>query len=596
MTETFGALIGATILDRREAAGMTQRELAEESFPDPDKTDTIERRIRELESATPPANPRAKTYQPLCDTLNITRDAIRAMKAQAANRQQQADTERDELREDIGSLTDALTDPAGLSRYQLISLAELFGADSPESQSSTALRAFLTEKAEDYRRLLRDIDDLKNASSRFDNMRAAATEALSELDFDKAEELLENAREIIRDQLREPLELNAKLSERQAEIALLRNDPTQAFHILSAAADSFSILDPLDPARKRNLYLSLLYQHGLRYAGPALALAAEMTRTAIASCPRTTEAQLWAGLQNNLGNALANLGNRTGDTDLLHQAVTAYRAALEVYTKDASEMDWAMTRNNLGAALQNLGTRTGDTDVLQQAVTAYRAALEVYTKDNSEMDWAITQNNLGNALQNLGTRTGDTDLLHQAVTAYGAALEVRTRDTSEMDWAMTQNNLGIALRGLGNQTGDADLLHQAVTAYRAALEVRTRDASEMAWAMTQNNLGVALQNLGTRTGDTDVLHQAATAYGAALAVYTRDASEMDWAITQNNLALVFLHLAEHTSSENAKDTLSDALHHINNALEVFTPEGAAQYHQVASNNRAKILAARDALP
>jgi hypothetical protein len=55
--------------------------------------------------------------------------------------------------------------------------------------------------------------------------------------------------------------------------------------------------------------------------------------------------------QNNLGNALADLGTRAGDTDALQDAVTAYRAALEVYTREASPMHWAMTQNNLGAAL-----------------------------------------------------------------------------------------------------------------------------------------------------------------------------------------------------------------------------------------------------
>jgi hypothetical protein len=59
----------------------------------------------------------------------------------------------------------------------------------------------------------------------------------------------------------------------------------------------------------------------------------------------------WAGTQNNLGNALADLGARAGDTAALQDAVTAFRAALEVRTREASPMDWAMTQNNLGNAL-----------------------------------------------------------------------------------------------------------------------------------------------------------------------------------------------------------------------------------------------------
>jgi hypothetical protein len=46
--------------------------------------------------------------------------------------------------------------------------------------------------------------------------------------------------------------------------------------------------------------------------------------------------------------------------------------------------------------------------VLTDAVTAYRAALEEYTRARVPLDWAATQNNLGNALHDLGTRTTRT--------------------------------------------------------------------------------------------------------------------------------------------------------------------------------------------
>ena len=44
------------------------------------------------------------------------------------------------------------------------------------------------------------------------------------------------------------------------------------------------------------------------------------------------------------------------------------------------------------------------TERLEQAVEAYRAALEEYTRERVPLDWAMTQNNLGNALQALGKR------------------------------------------------------------------------------------------------------------------------------------------------------------------------------------------------
>ena len=82
-------------------------------------------------------------------------------------------------------------------------------------------------------------------------------------------------------------------------------------------------------------------------------------------------------------------------------------------------------------------------------MSAYRSALEVYTREQLPQNWALTQNNLGNALRDQADRTEGTkgaELLAQAVSAYRSALEVRTREQLPQDWAETQNNLGAALR------------------------------------------------------------------------------------------------------------------------------------------------------
>jgi tetratricopeptide (TPR) repeat protein len=82
----------------------------------------------------------------------------------------------------------------------------------------------------------------------------------------------------------------------------------------------------------------------------------------------------------------------------------------------------------LGLATSLLGKQIGESDWLQQAVQAFRAALEVRTRERVPLDWAMTQNNLGNALSMLGGREDGTERLEEAVAAYRAALEVRTRE------------------------------------------------------------------------------------------------------------------------------------------------------------------------
>ena len=104
----------------------------------------------------------------------------------------------------------------------------------------------------------------------------------------------------------------------------------------------------------------------------------------------------------------------------------------------------------LAVSLQEQGIRTSGadgTDLLSQSVTAYRAALQVYTQADHPVNWAMMQNNLGNTLKNQGTRTSGADgadLLAQAVTAYRAALQVRTQVDHPVDWAMTQENIAVA--------------------------------------------------------------------------------------------------------------------------------------------------------
>ncbi len=304
----------------------------------------------------------------------------------------------------------------------------------------------------------------------------------------------------------------------------------------------------------------------------------------------------WAMTQNNLGNVLSTLGERSNDAELLQQAVAAYRSALEVHTREALPADWAMTQNNLGGVLWTLGERTNDADQMKEGAAACRNALAVYTRESFPSDWAATQNNLGNVLKTLGEWTNDAELLQQAVAAFRSALEVRTREAFPADWAMTQNNLGIVLGTLGERTNDAELLQEAVAACRSALEVYTRVSLPANWALTQNNLGSVLGTLGDRTNDAELLQQAVAACRSALEVYTRESLPAFWAMTQDNLGLVLRTLGERT---NVPELLQQAVAAYRSALEVHTREALPAYWAQTQNNLGTvllILARNDAKP
>jgi hypothetical protein len=65
--------------------------------------------------------------------------------------------------------------------------------------------------------------------------------------------------------------------------------------------------------------------------------------------------------------------------------VAACRDALKERTRERVPLDWAETQNNLGNALLRLGERESGTVRLEEAVVAYRAALEEWTRERGPL-------------------------------------------------------------------------------------------------------------------------------------------------------------------------------------------------------------------
>jgi tetratricopeptide (TPR) repeat protein len=173
---------------------------------------------------------------------------------------------------------------------------------------------------------------------------------------------------------------------------------------------------------------------------------------------------------NDVGNANQEIGIRR-EGEALHghliAAITPYRQALTVYTREQFPEAWAMTQNNLGNALPQQGVHTNseaDRRLIAKAVVAYENALKVYSQEQFPEPHALTQdslrtarrhqairlNVLGNSLRQQALRIrGETSrlLLARAVDAYRDAL--RGFPASDPGWAIIQNNLAITQNSLG---------------------------------------------------------------------------------------------------------------------------------------------------
>ena len=269
----------------------------------------------------------------------------------------------------------------------------------------------------------------------------------------------------------------SRLLDSGTELALLDGDAARAAALILRRADH-------DAGGRADFVALRQVQDNYYVAGRDKGIALDL-RVSIALAKllvdRAGDSDETGAALNDLGTALATLGERDSGTERLEQAVAAYQQALKERTRDRVPLDWAATQNNLGNALQALGARDSGTDRLEQAVAAYQQALKEYTRDRVPLDWAATQNNLGNALKTLGERDSDTERLEQAVEAFQQALKEYTRDQVPLDRAMTQYNWAETELTLFEKTAQAAHLDRAQDLLRtAAAEFAAAGASHYA--------------------------------------------------------------------------------------------------------------------
>jgi CHAT domain-containing protein len=255
--------------------------------------------------------------------------------------------------------------------------------------------------------------------------------------------------------------------------------------------------------------------------------AVEVGRAAVAVTPVNHPGRM-AGL-SSLGLALRALAERTGGAGLLEEAIQVGRAV--VAATPAGDVHRAAGLSNLGLALQAMFERTGDIQALTEAIRVGRAAVSATSDDCPERAKYLA--NLGGALRMLFERTGDAGLLAEAAEAGRAA--VAATPEGRADHNRSVSSLGVILMRLFERTGDAGLLAEAVQAGRAAVAATPQDDPEHAVHMS--NLAPALLTLFERTGDAGLLAEAVQAGRAAVAATPQDDPGYTRSLSNLGLAL-----------------------------------------------------------
>ena len=182
---------------------------------------------------------------------------------------------------------------------------------------------------------------------------------------------------------------------------------------------------PLDWARTQNNLGGALADLGDREDDTQhLTEAVAAFRAALEEQTRAQVPLDWAMTQNSLGNALAeprrarvrHPASYRGSGGLSGGAQGAQTDSGAAPVGGDPEQSWRRTESAWGA-------RVG-TQHLTESLTAFRAALEEYTRERMPLYWAGTQNNLGDALAELGTRAHQANELCQALQAHVGAWQV----------------------------------------------------------------------------------------------------------------------------------------------------------------------------
>jgi tetratricopeptide (TPR) repeat protein len=423
----------------------------------------------------------------------------------------------------------------------------------------------LDAKADELVKLRQDIARLRQGPAELTSFVEPAQALIDKGDFDGARATLAAAREAARKTREAARKMDEQSSRYEADVLAqeARIDHLQLAYRSAAAkfAEAAGLVAAIDRDKQLAFVLTQageLFSQGEEF-GDNAALVESVTayRDALSLAPRAERPSDWTIAQNNLGNALTNLGRRGSNIARLEEAVTALRDALRELTRERAPLQWAMAQNNLAITLTYLSQGESGTARLEEAVTAFREALKELTRKRMPLQWATAQFNLGIALQSLGQREKGTAPLEQAVAAFREALQELTRERVPLQWAAVQNSLGNTLVNLGDGENGTVRLEEAVTAFRDALKERTRERAPLDWSQTQYNLGTVLQNLGLRESSDARIEDAVVAFREALKERTRERVPLDWAVTaaSQGVALVLL-AVRHADPEGARAALA----------------------------------------
>ena len=225
---------------------------------------------------------------------------------------------------------------------------------------------------------------------------------------------------------------------------------------------------------------------------------AEGSRRLRAAVEATTDAfPERATMLNNLAVILRYRAGSGGNTAELDEAV-----ALLEHAATLPRANLANIRHNLGLALQDRYQRTGDLDALEGSLRAVEQALATVVKGNPL--WPMLQQAKGISLTQRFLRTNELPDLNTSVESFRAAVD-RT-PLHRAPRAMFLDSLGNALRLRSEVTGSADDLHEATELLQEAIDLLPEGGYRAQIVLA--NIAHTLQDIYLQTGEVSWLNRS----------------------------------------------------------------------------------------
>ena len=230
-----------------------------------------------------------------------------------------------------------------------------------------------------------------------------------------------------------------------------------------------------------------------------LDVALKAYRDAAKVLTRKAAPEQWAGLQMNIGNVQATLGERGGGAKALRESIKSMEAALSVWTREAYPLNFGLAQANLGTALAALGGIEKNPRCCGARSPRTRPRSRSRRVSASRPPGPSGMNNLGSAFLELAELEGDETSIAEAIEAYRGARTVLTLEVDPNSFASTWYNEGRALLMLGRREASIPRLGEA----EAALEAGDRGAggNPIGWARGRSVLGEMLAEKGRLAGD-----------------------------------------------------------------------------------------------